>query len=902
MDNTYISQVINTREIKVRDFNHDDHLDLILYGAVGQLFIGDGTGKLTAINQDITLEGDMGNVSLVTEDINADSHLDLIVSCSGINKNNIDVYSGDGTGGFISTGLEYGLPYINGGLCAGDFNKDGNLDLAVAHPDTNQVGILFGLKGLIHDIALLSIESPAGRIPIDSSVTPQVNVINKGRETESFQIKFQIEELYNETIDANLNPDEQKLITFPSWTPDQRGIFEINCNILFAEDQNSSNNFLESQITVIGDSTEPDIFLIKPNRGGNTGWITTTIIGANFQEGVIIKLIKEGQEDIIADSCAFQNSEVISSSEIQAIFNLKGSETGLWDLEIINPGGSNIIASEIFQIENGEQKVWVDIIGPDEILLGETTAFSLYIGNSGNINVDYLVPMLTLPQEVDLDSITSFNENRTLIYGDTLLAYDLDMLEIPFFIRNLPPDKVAAFTLYVRGNTRASLSKLNNHKKLDKPSASPSFGWSGIILSTIECVAKNAAKNGITEPRSENNWNKAVIDGVENLAEGLAIEVITIAIEILYPPSIPFIEGIKVLDTFISGAKDVGQFLEVSNASKPFGIVSSFDPNLKVGPSGFGSQGYILDDRPFHYRIYFENVDTATASAKNIYLIDTLDSDFDISTIEFGETSHPVTNIELDSSQGIINWTFSEIYLPPNVNPPEGEGWVSFSIHPKPNLPSGTYITNRASIVFDYNEPILTPMLTNVIDKEPPISTFNSLPLEQEHLAFKIDWAGTDSESGVAWYQIYKSENGGDYKLWTQTPDNSAIFIGKNENFYSFYSVAIDNVGNVETSPMSSIANTYIKAKENIAVNPNPFVPARGHEKITFFGGGVANARIKIYDKAGYLVKTLDEINGEKKLEWDATNENGRKLASGVYIWVLAGSGEKDKGKFAIIR
>ena len=212
------------------------------------------------------------------------------------------------------------------------------------------------------------------------------------------------------------------------------------------------------------------------------------------------------------------------------------------------------------------------------------------------------------------------------------------------------------------------------------------------------------------------------------------------------------------------------------------------------------------------------------------------------------------------------------------------------------------YITNRASIVFDYNEPILTPMLTNVIDKEPPISTFNSLPLEQEHLAFKIDWSGTDSESGVAWYQIYNSENGGDYELWTQTPDNSAIFIGKNENFYSFYSVAIDNVGNVETSPMSSIASTYIKAKENIAVNPNPFVPARGHEKITFFGGGVANARIKIYDKAGYLVKTLDEINGEKKLEWDATNENGRKLASGVYIWVLTGADEKDKGKFAIIR
>jgi len=109
-------------------------------------------------------------------------------------------------------------------------------------------------------------------------------------------------------------------------------------------------------------------------------------------------------------------------------------------------------------------------------------------------------------------------------------------------------------------------------------------------------------------------------------------------------------------------------------------------------------------------------------------------------------------------------------------------------------------------------------------------------------------------------------------------------------------------VGFVEGRPDGPDAVTTIKAKEEIGVSPNPFVPSRGHTAITFFGGSLPYSTIRIYNKAGRLVRTLRETKGRSTLEWDATNEDGKKLASGVYIWVLSGPAGKDKGKFAIIR
>src|SRR5262249_16249271 len=54
-----------------------------------------------------------------------------------------------------------------------------------------------------------------------------------------------------------------------------------------------------------------------------------------------------------------------------------------------------------------------------------------------------------------------------------------------------------------------------------------------------------------------------------------------------------------------------------------------------------------------------------------------------------------------------------------------GVGSISFLVKPLPGLPSGTVIQNRATIVFDYNDPIATPLVKNTLDAGTPTSQVN---------------------------------------------------------------------------------------------------------------------------------------------------------------------------------
>ena len=53
-------------------------------------------------------------------------------------------------------------------------------------------------------------------------------------------------------------------------------------------------------------------------------------------------------------------------------------------------------------------------------------------------------------------------------------------------------------------------------------------------------------------------------------------------------------------------------------------------------------------------------------------------------------------------------------FLPPN-NGTTGQGYVTFTVRLKKNLPSLTRIDAKASIYFDKNEPIVTPPIFNTV-------------------------------------------------------------------------------------------------------------------------------------------------------------------------------------------
>lgn len=142
-------------------------------------------------------------------------------------------------------------------------------------------------------------------------------------------------------------------------------------------------------------------------------------------------------------------------------------------------------------------------------------------------------------------------------------------------------------------------------------------------------------------------------------------------------------------------------------------VVSAFDPNMKeAAPSGKGKEGFIGKNTPMTYTIHFQN--TGTAPARNITILDSLESDLVASSFHMISSTH---NAVVYQEGNVLKFRFNNIYLPDsNADYYGSMGSVTFGILPVRDLVPGTEIKNRAGIYFDYNEPIITNYALNTID------------------------------------------------------------------------------------------------------------------------------------------------------------------------------------------
>jgi hypothetical protein len=330
--------------------------------------------------------------------------------------------------------------------------------------------------------------------------------------------------------------------------------------------------------------------------------------------------------------------------------------------------------------------------------------------------------------------------------------------------------------------------------------------------------------------------------------------------------------GLKTLTTVLNIIRNgLGA---VAGCSKCFtgkelgvGIASAFDPNDKVGSDGVGEPHYLTGEEPLRYMIFFENKPDATAPAHEVVITDQLDPNLDLTTFQpgavaFGERQaflkpdgsqfstsvdlRPEKNLLVRISVGlnpttrVLTWRFTSIdpatgempedvqagFLPPNRIPPEGDGDLFFTIMPKAGLASGTEIRNRASIIFDFNESINTPEWLNTIDNSKPTSHVTQLDASQPSVIFNVNWAGTDTGSGVQSYTIFVSVNGGPFTPWiSNTTATSGFFPGQPSKTYAFYSVARDQTGNIENAKTSAETTTTTTSSfSNSVDDPRFFV------------------------------------------------------------------------------
>jgi hypothetical protein len=240
-------------------------------------------------------------------------------------------------------------------------------------------------------------------------------------------------------------------------------------------------------------------------------------------------------------------------------------------------------------------------------------------------------------------------------------------------------------------------------------------------------------------------------------------------------------------------------------------IVTSWDPNEMVGPAGYGDENYIGDVKTINYRILFENKAEAEAPAYRIRITDVLDENvFDVESVRFGETSHDAgTGWKMTRDGNKLSWDIEGIELPPNVNAPEGEGYVTFTVNLKSGLQNLTKIKNMATIIFDKNDPIETNEYVNTLDLKLPEASMTGASYSGSSVRLKSK--GTDAESGISRYKFYAAKGDGEFELIGESNTEELTYklpAGANAEDYKFAVAAVDNAGNTQGTLSEAIAAT----------------------------------------------------------------------------------------------
>lgn len=623
------------------------------------------------------------------------------------------------------------------------------------------------------------------------------------------------------------------------------------------------------ELHLITGPPEPEAQLagISPNRGGNTGDVTVALEGANFPEGPVAVTLRAAEQLDINGI----NSLVIDATKVLTSFDLKGAAAGKRDVVVTFSDGQALTLPAAFDVvSGGGGKLVMAIIGPSAARFMRETTYVAVVRNIGLNDIKLASVQLRVSE------IAPSAQAITQLAPSTLNTT----------VGGLPPGGAGTFPFT---EIFRECSKINA-MAMEEPEESgdgcdalrkrlarlwDEFQTIQIRIQAIERLLVNGncygnedsgncpelflKKRQLLEERARIRREIQEVERqLQQCEEGASSQELNSSVSI---------QGVS------SG--------ETTEAELTVCPVFSWDPNDKVGAAGSGPAKYVMGLDPIPYTIFFENKAAATAPAQEVTITDQLDANLDWSTvslgaIKFGDRTVEVpegtvdftTTVDLRPEQnllvhieanlnpqtGLLTWHFRSLdpatgqpptdpfagFLPPNRNPPEGEGSLFYSVTPKKDVATDTVIRNQARIVFDVNDPIDTPEWSNTIDNDKPISRVLSLAPNQTSPTFNVQWEGTDVGSGLRDFTIYVSANGGPFTLWlNQTSSTQAVFHGVADHTYSFFSVARDLTDNVEDAKAVADATTRVP--------PNRSPVARG-KNITVAAGSSCQAKISTND------------------------------------------------------
>ena len=245
---------------------------------------------------------------------------------------------------------------------------------------------------------------------------------------------------------------------------------------------------------------------------------------------------------------------------------------------------------------------------------------------------------------------------------------------------------------------------------------------------------------------------------------------------------------------------------------------------------------------------------------------------------------------------GLIRWTFTSLdpmtmeptddimqgVLPVNYDGTSGIGNVTYTVDLLKTFPDGTEISNKASIIFDNNDAIETPVWTNTIDAVCPEGRVTEAVLVNDSTA-TIRCEGSDERSGVWKYEVYVQYGSGE--LWEKVgecPADSAVvsFRVYDGMDYGFCALAVDSAGNVEVKEMAREASlaTFLPGDANAdgTVDIEDVVKA-----MNYFLGTDTALFLKAADVTQDGIVDIEDVVGIGKIYLTQASRIGPRLAPG---------------------
>ena len=599
------------------------------------------------------------------------------------------------------------------------------------------------------------------------------------------------------------------------------------------------------------------------------------------------------------------------------------------------------------------------VIGRPQVRLGAPNRFTIQMANNSDIPAEDFLLTVNTGSGVHISSAEFVRgDGSKLVLPKDSLFFENEDTTVVFYVLKMAPHEERVFDIVAFGS--GTLPKASNNAKLQfvdpvSLTAAAVITWAAwkagtyVVCKGINYVGDKLSNGLKLSPADQKRYDDAVKGGIPTELEQQPSKVKVFALKTvgtmvlkktldLAPGGVAAVQVTatitdnvkKIAPTFRQRVfnwfyKETGLYgvettesgnsyqPEVSTVTQKKGqLVRSWDPNQKIGPEGYGDNKYIATTSKMTYQIQFENKKEATAPAWRVAIVDTLRTEFDPETFAFGRTSHSGAqyNWVMTRTGNIVKWVIEGIELPPNVTPPEGEGWVEFSVMPKGGLASGTALQNRATITFDVNAPIATNTYANTLDFSPPTTVMKAVPLKSTSARLVIKWQATDGTngSGVSSTTVFQSQDGGPFTaIGTSNSDSLVLTADAGSHKYAFYALSTDNVGNIESirpaTVSTDIANDVseiadVPVEFGLSQNyPNPFNPST---TISYTLDAKARTSLKVFDILGREVANLideEQGAGHHAITWDA----GR-LSSGIYFYRLTAGDRVATRKLVLLK